>query len=91
VCNGGAKACCKITAYVKETQCYLLDDNGAGVQLMKTFKRQYKTAAKTMPRVMIKTVCGIAAKQLLNKALKLCKEHSGALLKTTRTVNRLNI
>ena len=37
------------------------------------------------------TLCKIAAKRLLNKALQLRKEHAGALLKTTRAVNGLNI
>ena len=77
--------------HVKVIQRHLLDDNGARVQLMEAFKRQYKTAAKTMPRAMIKTVCRIAAKRLLNKVLQLHKENAGALLKTTGTVNRLDI
>ena len=75
--------------YVKEIQRHLLNDNGARVQLMEAFKRQYKSAAKR--RVMIKAVCRIAAKRLLNKALQLRKEHAGTLLKTTTMVNSLNI
>ena len=75
--------------YVKEMQRHLLNDSGARIQLMKAFKKQYKSAAKR--KVMIEAVCRIAAKRLLNKALQLRKEHAGALLKTTRAVNSLNI
>ena len=46
---------------------------------------------KRLPRVMIKAVCRIAAKRLLNKALQLCKEHAGTLLRTIRAVNSLVI
>ena len=77
--------------YVKEIQQLLLKDNEARIQLMQAYKRQYKSAAKRLPRVMIKAVCRIAAKRLLNKALQLRKEHAGALLKTTRAVNSLVI
>ena len=75
--------------YVKEMQRHLLNDSGARNELMEAFKTQYKSAANR--KVMIKAVCRIAAKRLLNKALQLRKEHAGALLKTTRAVNSLNI
>ena len=75
--------------YVKEMQRHLLNDSGARNELMEAFRRQYKSAANR--KVMIKAVCRIAAKRLLNKALQLRKEHAGALLKTTRAVNSLNI
>ena len=75
--------------YVKEMQRHLLNDSGARIQLMEAFKRQYKSAANR--KVMIKAVCRIAAKRLLNKALQLRKEHTGTLLKTTRAVSSLNI
>ena len=55
------------------------------------FERQYKIAAKTFPRVMIKTVYRIAAQRLLSEALQLCKEHADALIKTTRRTNSLDI
>ena len=77
--------------YVKEIYHLLLNDNEARIQLMKAYKRQYKSAAKRLPRVMMKAVCRIAAKRLLNKALQLRKEHVGILLKTTRAVNSLVI
>ena len=77
--------------YVKEIQCRLLGDDGAKVELLQAFHRHYKSAAKRLPRVMVRSVCKIAAKRLRNKALQLGKEHAGALLKTTRAVRSLDI
>ena len=77
--------------YVKELQQLLLKDTEARVQLLKGYKQQYKSAAKQLPRVMIKAVCTIAAKRLLNEVLQVRKEHAGALLKTARVVSNLNI
>ena len=79
----------KLEFYVKEMQRHLLNDSGARNELMEAFKTQYKSAANR--KVMIKAVCRIAAKRLLNKALQLRKEHAGALLKTTRAVNSIDI
>ena len=77
--------------YVKELQQLLLKDDEARVQLVKAYKRLYKSAAKRLPAVLIKAVCRIAAKRLLNKVLQIRKEHAGALLKTARVVTSLNI
>ena len=44
-----------------------------------------------MKRVTGKAVSRIAAKRLLNVALQLCKEHAGSLLKTTRTIQSMQI
>ena len=77
--------------YGKEIQCRLLGDDGAKVELLQAFRRHYKSAAKRLPQVMVRSVCKIAAKRLRNKALQLRKEHSGALLKTTRAVRSLDI
>ena len=76
---------------MKELQQLLLKDDEARVQLVEAYKRQYKSAAKRLPLVMIKAVCRIAAKRLLNKVLQVRKEHAGALLKTARVVSSLNI
>ena len=40
---------------------------------------------------MIKAVCRIAAKRLLNKVFQVRKEHAGALLKNARVVSGLTI
>ena len=77
--------------YVKELQQLLLKDTEARVQLIKAYKRQYKSAAKQLPRVMIKALCRIAAKRLLNKVLQVRKEDASILLNTTRVVSNLNI
>ena len=65
---------------MKELQQFLLKDTEARVQLIKGYKQQYKSAAKQLPRVMIKAVCKIAAKRLLNKVLQVHKEHAVVLL-----------
>ena len=49
--------------YVKELQQLLLKDTEARVQPIKGYKQQYKSAAKQLPRVMIKAVSKIAAKK----------------------------
>ena len=77
--------------YAKELPQLLLKDTKARVQLIKAYKQQYKSAAEQLPRVMIKTVCRIAAKRLLNKVLQVRKEHACTLLKTARVVSNLNI
>ena len=65
--------------------------HGAGVALLKACSREYNSAAKRLPRGVINSLCKIAAKRLVNKALQLRKEHAGVLLKTARAVNGLNI
>ena len=80
-----------IEVHVKRIQHQLLGNAGAKLELVEAFKKQSKTAAKRLPKSMVKTVCLIAAKRLCNKALQLRKEHVGTLLKTTRAVQNLNI
>ena len=53
--------------------------------------RAYKKQLSVTKRVMGKVVCPIAAKRLLNKALQVRKEHAGSLLKTSRTVQSMQI
>ena len=77
--------------YVKEIQCRLVANPGARVALLEACRRECNSAAKYLPRGVINSLCKIAAKRLVNKALQLRKEHAGALLKTTRAVNGLNI
>ena len=80
-----------VEVHVKKIQPQLLANAGAELELVEAFKKQSKTAAKCLPKCMVKTVGLIAAKKLCNKALQLCKEHVGTLLKTTRAVQKLNI
>ena len=44
-----------------------------------------------MSRVLGRTVCKIAVIRLLNKGLHMRKQHAGSLLKSTRSVNALQI
>ena len=44
-----------------------------------------------MKRVTGKAVCSVAANRLVTKALQVCKEHAGSLLKIVRTVQRMQI
>ena len=76
---------------MKKIQHQLLANAGAKLELVEAFKKQSKTAAKQLPKSMVKTVCLIAAKRLCNKALQIRKEHVGTLLKTTRAVQNLKI
>ena len=77
--------------HVKKIQHQLLANAGAKLELVEAFKKQSKTAAKQLPKSMVKTVCVIAAKRLCNKALQLRKERVGTLLKTTRAAQNLKI
>ena len=44
-----------------------------------------------MSRVLGRDVCSVAAKRLLNKALQMRKEYTGCLLKSTRSINAVQI
>ena len=74
-------------AYMKELQSKLLADAEAKSKLIESFKKQ-QTVVK---RVTGKAVCSVAAKRLVTKALQVCKEHAGSLLKTVRTVQSMQI
>ena len=80
-----------IEVHEKKIQHQLIANTGAKLELVEAFKKQFKTAAKQLPKSMVKTVCGIAAKRLCNKALQIRKEHVGTLLKTTTAVQNLKI
>ena len=80
-----------IEVHVKKIQHQLLANAGAKLELVEAFKQQSKTAAKQLPKSIVKTVCMIAAKRLCNKALQVRKEHVGTLLKTTKAVQNLKI
>ena len=77
--------------YVKQIQYSLLHDSQTLVQLIKDYKKQHPDLAKRMSRAMSQTVCKIAAKKVLNKALQLRKENVGSLLKNIRLIKCLDI
>ena len=55
------------------------------------FKKQEGSLVKRMSRVLGRAVCSVAAKRLLNKALQMRKEYAGSLLKSTRSINAIQI
>ena len=74
--------------YISNVQ-NLLMYSEAGVELIKAYKKQH--GLKRMPRAMTKFVYRPAAKRLVNKFLRLCRQCAGALLKSIRMVQSLCI
>ena len=91
VCISRTKGFCNRSACEETIEPAIGHCYRAKLELVVAFKKQSKSGSKQLPRSMIKTVCLIAAKRLCNKALQLCKEHVGTLLKTTRAVQNLKI
>ena len=77
--------------YLKAIQANLLGNSEARVQLIKAFKKQHESLVKQTHRVVGKTVCRLGANRLLNKALQMRKEQAGSLLKTTRSIQSLQM
>ena len=77
--------------YLKAIQANLLGNSEARVQLIKAFKKQHESLVKRTHRVVGKTVCRLGANRLLNKALQMRKEQAGSLLKTTRSIQSLQM
>ena len=82
---------CEKEMYLRELQTHLSHDFEAKSQLTKAFKKLHESVAKRMPRVLQRTVCRLAARRLLNKALQIRKEHAGLLLKSIRSIKSLQI
>ena len=72
--------------YLKELQTHLLHDFDARSELRKAFKKLHESVSKRMPRVLGRTVCRLAARRLLNKALQVRKEQVGSLHKSIRSI-----
>ena len=77
--------------YLKETQAHLLCDFEARSELIKVFKQVHKSVAERMPRILGKTVCRLAARRLVNKALQMRKEHAGCLIRSIRSIKCIQI
>ena len=77
--------------YLQEMKANLLNNSKARLALIKVLKEQHKTLAEQARGVLGNTACRLAAKQLLNKALQVCKEHAGSLLKMARSIQSLHI
>ena len=58
----------------------------ARTELTKTFKRLHESVVRQIPRGLARTVCRLAARKLLNKALQMCEEHVGYLLKSIKSI-----
>ena len=72
---------------MKDLQSQMLSSTKVKASLTTAYKKQQPL----VKRVTGKAACTIAAKRLLNKALQVCKEHAGSLLKTIRTVQSMQI
>ena len=77
--------------YLKVLQANFLHNFEARSELTKTFKRLHESVARRIPRVLARTVCRLAARKLLNKALQMRKEHVGYLLKSIRSIKSIQI
>ena len=66
--------------YLKDIQLNLAGNFEAMSQLRGSFKELHPGIVKQMPRVLGRTVCRLAARRLLNKALQLRKIHAGCML-----------
>ena len=76
---------------LKKLQAHLSNHFEARSELTKAFKKLHEAAAKRIHRVLGRTVCRLAARRLLNKALQVRKEHGGFLLKSIRSIKSLQI
>ena len=74
-------------AYLVDLENQLLGSAKDKSDLIKAFKKQQTGIKKVTGRA----VCKVAANKLGNKALQARKEHAGSLLKTVRTVQRMQI
>ena len=77
--------------YLKEMQAHLLCDFEAMSELKSAFKKLHESVAKQLSRVLGSSVCRVASRRLLNKALQMCKEHAGSLLGSIRSIRPIQI
>ena len=73
--------------YVKEILSHLLADAEARSLVSDSFPKMHMN---NKINVSVKAMCRVAAKQLLNKALQICREHAGSLLQAARLVKAWN-
>ena len=68
----------------------ILSDGSSLAKVIKAFKAHHEKVANKMNGVTLKrAVSGIAAKRLVKKVLLLRRHHVGALLRATRSINKL--
>ena len=78
--------------YINGLKVKLLGDPKLRKKLRKAFKKRYQSTAQRITRSRLTVaVCRIAAKRILNQALKIRRDSAGKLLSMVREINRLVI
>ena len=75
--------------YANVTQRNLVLDNKARIEVVKVVRQRFPIVVKQ--NLVSRIACGYAARRLVNKSLRVRKEHAGNLLKATRDITRLSI
>ena len=71
------------------TQRNLVLDNKARIEVVKVVRKRFPILVKR--NLVSRIASGYAARWLVNKSLRVCKDHAGNLLKATREITRLSI
>ena len=75
--------------YANITQRNLVLDNKARIEVVKVVRKRFLIVVKR--NLVSRIASGYAARRLVNKSLRVRKEHAGNLLKATREITRLSI
>ena len=75
--------------YANVTQRNLVLDNKARIEVVKVVRKSFPIVVKR--NLVSRIACGYAARRLVNKSLRVRKEHAGNLLKVIREITRLSI
>ena len=75
--------------YANVTQRNLVLDNKARIEVVKVVRKRFPIVVKR--NLVSRIASGYAARRLVNKSLRVRKEHAGNLLKATREITRLSI
>ena len=75
--------------YANVTQRNLVLDNKARIEVVKVVRQRFPIVVKR--NLVSRIASGYAARRLVNKSLRVRKEHAGNLLKVTREITRLSI
>ena len=75
--------------YANVTQRNLVLDNKARIEVVKVVRKRFPILVKR--NLVSRIASGYAARRLVNKSLRVRKQHAGNLLKATREITRLSI
>ena len=75
--------------YANVTQRNLVLDNKARIEVVQVVRQRFPIVVKR--NLVSRIASGYAARRLVNKSLRVRKEHAGNLLKVTREITRLSI